>query len=162
MLVSHETSVKHKPVIAALDVCSGEERHEVLNKIVLEQARTVADVIGSAISVVNAFRMVTPMMAVGAIDPTPYPTPADLLREHLEEARMLGAPYKVARENVYVEEGSAAYTINHRAKELGAGIIVIGTVARKGIGGAVIGNTAESVLEGSPVDVLVVKLPVNI
>jgi len=36
---------------------------------------------------------------------------------------------------------------------------VIGTVGRQGLSGSLIGNTAESVIEGTSVDVLVVKLP---
>ena len=37
--------------------------------------------------------------------------------------------------------------------------IVLGTVARKGISGALIGNTAEGVLESAHCDVMVVKQP---
>jgi len=53
--------------------------------------------------------------------------------------------------------GPAEFVINNIAKDLEAGVVVLGTVARTGMSGLFIGNTAEAVLEGSSTDVLVVK-----
>ncbi len=47
--------------------------------------------------------------------------------------------------------------IPHLQKQLDAVVTVIGTVARTGISGALIGNTAEVVLDSLESDVLVLK-----
>ena len=43
------------------------------------------------------------------------------------------------------------------ARELGAGILVMGAVSRSGLKRVFIGNTAERILESLPCDVLVIK-----
>ena len=56
-----------------------------------------------------------------------------------------------------MREGAADRVIKDYAQELDAGVIVLGTVARSGISGLFIGNTAESVMEHTQSDVVVVK-----
>lgn len=158
LLVSGQESIYGKPVLASVDVCSGEENHEKLNKVVIEQARLIASIVNGKINLVNAWRAATPMMAVGSIDSTPYPTPSDLQKEHKKAAQTLAGNHDLGNAQIHIEEGAPAYVINHVAGNVDAGLIVIGTVARTGISGALIGNTAEGVLEGANCDVLVVKL----
>ena len=158
LLVSELDTTAGKPLLAAVDVCSGEENHEKLNEVVMELAKGLAAVLNMPIELVNAWRAATPMMAVGSVDSTPYPTPADLHKEHKQASQALGESNGIEASKVHVEEGAPAYVINHVADAVGAGLIVMGTVARTGISGALIGNTAEGVLEGSNCDVMVVKL----
>lgn len=157
LLVSELKSVRGKPVLAAIDVCSGEENHEALNEVVMNQTIRLAEIQGAEPQVVNACRTPTAMMAVGSVDSTPFPTPANLYKEHLEATKEIAGERGITQ--TYIEEGSPAFVINQVANEINAGVIVIGTVARTGLSGALIGNTAEGVLESANCDVLVVKLP---
>ncbi|MBT3831512.1 MAG: universal stress protein [Gammaproteobacteria bacterium] len=158
LLVSPLESTHGKPVLAAVDVCSGDDYHDDLNRIVLSQAQRIARVLGSDCALVNAYRIAMPALAVGTIDTMPLPTSKELIleREVAIQALETGA---IAENQMYVEEGNAAVAINQTARNLNAGLIVIGTVGRQGLSGSLIGNTAESVIEGTSVDVLVVKLP---
>lgn len=158
LLTSNLESVHKKPVLAAVDVCSGEENHDRLNEIVLENANNIAGIIEGKATMANAFRAATPLMAVGSLDATPYPTPRDLENEHVVVAGELAQRYNIAQEDIVIEEGSPSFVINKVANEIGAAVIVIGTVARTGISGALIGNSAEGVLEATDVDIMVVKL----
>ncbi|MNC78058.1 Universal stress protein E [compost metagenome] len=54
-------------------------------------------------------------------------------------------------------EGPADVLIPYTASKYDAVVTVIGTVARTGISGALIGNTAEVVLDALECDVLVLK-----
>ncbi len=157
LLVSTIPTTRGKTVLAAVDVCSGDDAHDALNDIVLYQTERIARALGSKCALVNAFRTATPAMTVGSIDSVPIPTPRDLIRERQTGADELLAKSKVETKDIFIEEGSAAVIINDVARRIDAGVIVIGTVARKGLGAAIIGNTAEAVLEGSSVDVMVVK-----
>lgn len=157
LLVSDQDSIRNKPVLAAIDVCSGDENHEALNTVVLESARRLSSVLDSPTHTVNSWRAPTQMMAVGSIDTTPYPSPENLRKEHEEALHKVTKELTIAKN--HLGEGSPTYVINQVAKEITAGVIVLGTVARKGISGALIGNTAEGVLESANCDVMVCKQP---
>lgn len=157
LLVSEQDSIRNKPVLAAVDVSSGDENHDELNGIVLDQARRLSSVLDSPTHAVNSWRAPTQMMAVGTIDTTPYPSPQNLRQEHEEALNKVTEGLTIAK--THLDEGSPTYVINQVANDISAGVIVLGTVARKGISGALIGNTAEGVLESAHCDVMVVKLP---
>lgn len=61
--------------------------------------------------------------------------------------------------NVHVDPGIAPEYLPRMAAEWHADIVVMGAVSRSGLTRAVIGSTAERVLETLPCDVLVVKSP---
>lgn len=158
MLVSELDSIAGMPMLAAVDVNSGEENHDALNKIVLDRGKALGRVLGCELHAVNSWRASTPMMAVGSVDSTPMPTPADLHKEHRHATQALATEHGIAEACIHVEEGAPAWAITKTAESINAGMIVMGTVARTGLSGALIGNTAESVLETTKCDVLVVKL----
>ncbi|MGV8943329.1 universal stress protein [Thermomonas sp.] len=57
----------------------------------------------------------------------------------------------------HLRRGTAATVIPETARQVQAGLVVMGTVARTGIAGLLIGNTAEAVLEQLQCSVLAVK-----
>jgi len=159
LLVNGAVEVHGKPVVAAIDVEDRDEQHAKLNHVVLQQARAVAGVVSGQVHCVNAWHVGAAVMATGSVDPTPYAISRDMRAEHVKAARHIAAGYGVTADHVMVEEGPSHLVIREAAKEIGAGIIVIGTIARSGVSGLFVGNTAESVLEGSTTDILIVKSP---
>ena len=67
--------------------------------------------------------------------------------------------YKSVRPNTHLSRGDARNVIPELARELHADLVVMGTVARTGISGLLIGNTAESILDQLECSVLAVKPP---
>ena len=157
LLVSDLEVVHGKPIIAAVDVCSQDANHEELNHIVMEQSLRVAAVLESEVNCVNAWYVNSAVMAAGSVDAAPYQIAHAQKIDHLNESRVLCEKYSIPGDRIFVEEGNAAFIINHIAREIDAGVVVIGTVARRGMSGLFIGNTAEAVLESSTTDVMVVK-----
>lgn len=79
---------------------------------------------------------------------------ADKLREQI------GADaYNYISPHFHLIRGSAQKLIAAKAVELNADIVVMGTVARTGIPGFIIGNTAEAILDQLTCSVLAVKPP---
>lgn len=70
---------------------------------------------------------------------------------------LAGIPAKPGRFHVHLLKGDPAALIPEFAKSVGADLIVMGTVARAGIMGLLIGNTAETVLQRVDCSVLAVK-----
>lgn len=61
--------------------------------------------------------------------------------------------------HIHVVKGPAQYVVSKLARELSVDLVVMGTVARTGIDGFFMGNTAESILEELDCSVLTVKPP---
>jgi universal stress protein E len=75
------------------------------------------------------------------------------------QIREITDAYEVADANLHVDAGMAAEYLPRTAAEWHADILVMGAIARSSLKRALIGSTAERVLETLPCDVLVVKLP---
>jgi nucleotide-binding universal stress UspA family protein len=73
------------------------------------------------------------------------------------DALLTIVPDAPGRRSVHLLKGEPAETIAQFAKEGQVDLIVMGTVARAGIGGLLIGNTAETVLQRVDCSVLAVK-----
>ena len=67
--------------------------------------------------------------------------------------------YESIHPNTHLSKGDARNVIPELAQELHADLVVMGTVARTGIPGLLIGNTAESILDQLDCSVLAVKPP---
>jgi len=72
-------------------------------------------------------------------------------------ANMLQPKRGQSMEQVYSKFGQAQKEIPRLAKSLEADLVVMGTVARTGVAGLFIGNTAEAILEQIECSVLAVK-----
>jgi len=77
-------------------------------------------------------------------------------RQHLDHAI---APFRsqIARRGVHLVKGDARVVIADFAASHGFDLLVVGTVARSGVAGRLIGNTAEAMLNQLPCSTLVVK-----
>lgn len=157
LLVGQMDSIVGKPVIAALDVGTRDEAHDELNRIVLSQSQVVSQVVGSEVYALNACVFPSSAWGYSPTDPIPYETTRAQIKENLEEITQLTHEFGMDRNNVAVKEGTPSMVINAYTEEIDAGIVILGTIARSGLSGLFIGNTAETVTENSITDVLVVK-----
>ena len=67
--------------------------------------------------------------------------------------------YDYLRPTPHLRQGTAGEAIPAIASELAAELVVMGTVGRTGIAGLLIGNTAETILDGIAASVLAIKPP---
>jgi universal stress protein E len=157
LLVSGTPEVHGKPVLATVDLENQDERHQALNKVVLERTHALSDLIDGDVHLVNAYNLMTVTGNGASMDTLKYDVIRGRRDEYLTMAKSMAEDINVAKENVHLEEGAPEMVVNHVAEKLNAGIIVLGTMARTGVSGLFIGNTAESVLESSNCDVFIVK-----
>lgn len=81
-----------------------------------------------------------------------------ILGDELRE-RIGATAYEKLSLNFHLPKGSAKKLVAALAAELSADLVVMGTVARTGISGLIIGNTAETILDQLECSVLAVKPP---
>ena len=117
--------------------------------------------------VVHAGHAYVPLAVAAAIDSgiTPIAMPSDSGSSELqakEERRRMSAltdRCDIPPERTHVEVGVASEVLPALSLQIGADILVLGAVSRRGLAKIFIGSTAEHVLERMPCDVLVVKPP---
>jgi|TARA_Y100000310_G_scaffold344698_1_gene458872 universal stress protein E len=153
LLVSDSRPVKGRDIIAAVDLSSEDDDHGELNRLLLSQAVMISRLIQSQVKIVNAS---TP--GSGELNSSVESKVQQGIDDaYRDKALALADQFKLPSAQVIIKEGSAEKVVNELAESSNAAVIILGTVARSGLAGLFIGNTAERVLEDSKSDVLVVK-----
>lgn len=139
-------------VLAAVDVGNGDEEHMVLHKSIIDQGFRIASLTHGQLHVVSAH----PAPTLAVMDAA-YPIDTEYEASYRAACKEFQRQFEIDDDRLHIKEGPADIIIQHVAKKLGAVVTVIGTVARTGLSGALIGNTAEIVIDKLKSDVLVLK-----
>ncbi|MGF6593072.1 universal stress protein [Pseudomonas sp. 2835] len=139
-------------ILAAVDVGNHDEAHRLLHTSIIDHGYAIASLAKGELHVISAH----PSPMLSASDPV-YQLKDTIERKYREECAAFQAEFDISNERLHVAEGPADVLIPYTAKKYEAAVTVIGTVARTGISGALIGNTAEVVLDALECDVLVLK-----
>ncbi|WP_369959291.1 universal stress protein [Pseudomonas benzenivorans] len=139
-------------ILAPIDAGNSDVNHRVLHAGIVGHGHDIARMTGGTLHLMSAH----PCAELLASDPL-YQVKDRIEALYREQCKALQAEYEIADDCLHIEEGPADSLIPAVAKRLGAALTVIGSVARSGLSGALIGNTAESVLDSLDCDVLVLK-----
>jgi len=137
---------KSDRILACLDLESGDPQHARLNGVVMRDARAFADIVGMDLYIACAY--------ADSIDTEHLPLKThggDITREQLGEL------YDLDPTRVILRQGPIVETLREICNETDPSIVVMGTLARSGISGKLIGNTAEKLLDIVDADVLTVN-----
>ena len=137
---------KSDRILACLDLESGDPQHARLNGVIMRDARALADIVGMDLHIACAY--------ADSIDTEHLP-----LKTHGGEItrEQLGELYDVDPTRVILRQGNIVETLREICNETDPSIVVMGTLARRGISGKLIGNTAEKMLDIVDADVLTVN-----
>tara|TARA_R110000868_G_scaffold107314_3_gene293639 strand:- start:100 stop:1032 length:933 start_codon:yes stop_codon:yes gene_type:complete len=156
LLVKHSNWTA-SPILAAVDVLATDEQHIELNKDVLESAKLIAHLSSSELHVVSSYITHSVSAAIDFSNIDLDTINANSARYHQEKLNSLELEQLVDNNKNHVLAGVPEQAIPNVTKQINAQLVVLGTVARKGMSGALIGNTVESVLAELNCEVLVVK-----
>ncbi len=159
-LVSPQTTPKFKHVLACVDTTTGEHLDAELNNKIYELASSISHYHGGRLSIIQAWSIWNEQMLKGRMQPEEFTEMktnsqhqvAGLLDKFLQQHGD-----SIRAENVHCIEGEAADAIPDFATTHGVDLIVLGTVARSGTAGILMGNTAEQILSRIECSVLAVK-----
>jgi len=133
-------------ILACIDLESEDQQHTRLNNVIIRNARAVAEIIGMDLCIASVYK--------NSIDETRFPIKVDTSGSIEEELARL---YGVEPGNLYLRQGAAVETLVGICKETDPSILIIGSIARTGVRGKLIGNTAEKLLDAVDADVLTVN-----
>jgi universal stress protein E len=137
---------KSDRILACLDLESCDAQHARLNNVIMRDARAFADIVGLDLYIGCAY--------VNAID-----------GEHLAietRGRKIGREqladlYQLTPDRVKLRRGNVVEALRAICEETEPSIVIMGTLARTGIRGKLIGNTAEKLLDIVDADLLTVN-----
>lgn len=139
-------------VLAAVDAGNADSEHRTLHSSIISHAFDIATLAQGTLHVVSAY----PSPMLSAADPT-FQLKDTIEARYIANCKTFQNELALESDCVHIEEGPADVLIPFTANKLNAVLTVIGTVARTGIAGALIGNTAEVILDTLDCDVLVLK-----
>jgi len=151
-----------KKILVALDPFDQAETPSELNQRLLHWSRTIGATHHAPIRLLHVFRVYGERILLERMNPGDFEKYAN---EELAHARKRVEYIREStrdddtRIEVDIVEGSAEQVIPAYATNNNIDLLVLGTVARSGIRGILIGNTAEVVLENAPCSILAVKPP---
>ncbi|KMM86251.1 Nucleotide-binding universal stress protein, UspA family [Pseudomonas taetrolens] len=152
LLVKTHRDWEHGVVLAAVDVGNNDPEHMALHSSIVDHGFRIASLAHAQLHVISAH----PAPTLAMVDEV-YPMDTQLQASYRAECQVFQQRCEVEDDRLHIEEGPADMVIPRVAKSLGAVVTVMGTVARTGLSGALIGNTAEVVIDKLDSDILVLK-----
>jgi universal stress protein E len=151
-------------VVAAVDPTHEDDEHAELDRLIVEQADEIAGKAGGELLIVHTFERLTGIGAEATRTFKPIRLPVDELSERMEQAERkkldaLARSFDIDPRRVHQLPGRAREVLPWFARERKADLVVMGAIARWGLRKAIIGSTAEHVLDDLPCDILIVKRP---
>jgi universal stress protein E len=155
LLVAEKKWHRTKPVMVALDLSSEVATKRKLNDKVLGLAKGLADILDVELEIIAAIEIPRLLSDLDLVDPIAYVKEA---KEAMKpQIKKLAAAHGIPEKAFHCKRGPVEKVLTSRAAKVRAQIVVMGTVARKGVKARLLGNTAEKVLEHMKTDVLAVK-----
>jgi universal stress protein E len=156
LLLCTATPWRRNPrILAAVDMRTTDRAHETLNRKVLETACMFAGLHGGEVHCVYAIDVPRALSELDIADPRGFTS--DAQRTAVERLKALTGSYGIPATNLHVPTGKIGHAVNRLSARLKADLMVMGTTARRGLRGLVIGNSAEKVLMKARSDVLALK-----
>jgi universal stress protein E len=144
-------------ILAAINVGVDDDNHISLNEEITKQALHFAKLLSSNVHLVNSFPG-TPaniVIEIPEFDPTTYDESAKLHHEQCMQVH--SEKHHINKQHCHVAIGLPEDVITQYAEQLDAELVVLGTTGRQGISAALLGNTAEHVIDKLNCDVLTIK-----
>ncbi len=159
MLVKPEAWKPEPTIICALDAF--DEAHDDLNVALLKEGDALSRILHGSLHLVTAYplfeRWVGELGGLRDYDSLKR----DVEKEIRDRIVALAGGAGVAYERLYADEGPPEHVIATLAEDLSAELVVVGTHARQGLKGMVLGNTSERLVHHLATDVVTVHAPMN-
>ena len=157
LMVKQHDWPKEGNIIAAVNIGTDDPEHDALNTKVVETAKHFCSLLSSHLHLVNAFPGAVMNLAIEIPEFDPHGYTANVEQHHRGAMIDFAANYAIPAEHQHVVQGLPESAIPQTAANIDAELVVLGTVGRVGLSAAIIGNTAEQVIDALNCDVLAIK-----
>ena len=157
LLVKDHAWPEQGNIIAAVNSVSDNEQHLALNKRIISDAKFLCELANAKLSLVNTYPATPVNIAIEIPEFNPSQYNEAVKKHHEDETYALAEANGLTQQDCVVKEGLPEDVIPFIAKEKDAELVGIGTVGRTGLSAALVGNTAEHVIDSLDCDVLALK-----
>lgn len=150
----------HPSVLAMVDPTHEHDKPAELDHRIVAEADRLAAGLGGALHLVHCFDAApfAGSLGITAMSGADIQSAAAaLFIEHRTRLDELAARHGIPPERVHLRDGPPANAIPEAVSDLGGDLAVMGVLSRSGLEKVFLGNTAETVLDRLPCDVLMVK-----
>jgi universal stress protein E len=157
LLVKPHDVQENSTIVAALGVSARDDVHVSLSDKVAENAHGLSELLDSEVHFANSYTGAPIHIAVEVPNFSPEVYNSSVEERHIKKVQELGHKYKLDNANIHVLEGLPEDVVPNICKKHNAGLLVIGSVGRQGLSAALLGNTAELIIDAVECDTLVIK-----
>jgi nucleotide-binding universal stress UspA family protein len=160
LLVRHGTREPQPQIVGAVNASTDDPAEQALNARIVEWTLLMADLLGGTATLLQAWTPFAERMVRSYAHDTAFAEYVDRVREGTaSDLHELAASFgdRASALPVVHRRGEPEAVIPEFVVGHGTDLLVMGTVARGGIAGLLIGNTAERILRRLPCSVLAVK-----
>ncbi|NMH63935.1 universal stress protein UspE [Shewanella salipaludis] len=156
MVKEHDWPVAGK-ILCAVNVSTEDESHQALNGKIIEHGKALAEKFAGQVHLVNGFPGTPVNLAIELPDFDAHSYNEAIRMQHELRVNYLANEYGIPINQCHVKEGLPEDVIPELAEQLDAELVILGTVGRTGFSAALIGNTAEHVIDSLTCDLLAIK-----
>lgn len=157
LLVKNNEWPENGRVLAAVHLGAEDDLHIQLNKRITCYSRDLANLIDGQLHVINAYPPAPANIAIELPDFDPELYNQSVKEQHESLMKDYVQEYSLDTSMAHLEEGLPDDAIIDTAYNLDAAVVVLGTCGRSGLSGALIGNTAEHVIDQLNCDLLALR-----
>lgn len=158
LLVNEHSSSYPQRILAAVDPFDTHDKPSELNDEVLDAALAMAYQCDAAVHVAHAYQYLPSAAPMGAETAFADAKLFEQIREdHRRQFLDFGRSHSIPEDRMHLVEGEPADVIAKLAEDINADLVVLGTVARRGLKRVLMGSTAEEILGAVRCDVMVLK-----
>ncbi|MBE8167953.1 MAG: universal stress protein UspE [Shewanella sp.] len=156
LLVKEHAWPVNGKIVCAVNVGDDNE-HQALNSRIIQHAKLLANQFKAEIHLVNAYpgTPVNISIELPSFDAFSYNESVRI--EHETQLTKMAEIHGINIDNCHAKEGLPEDVIPEVAEALDSELVILGTVGRTGISAALIGNTAEHVIDNINCDLLTLK-----
>ncbi|QFU22807.1 universal stress protein UspE [Shewanella eurypsychrophilus] len=156
LVKDHDWPVAGK-ILCAINVGSEDDDHQTLNGKIIEHAKVLAEQFDAQVHLVNGYPGTPVNLAIELPDFDAHTYGETIRMQHEQRVCYLANGYGISSDFCHVKEGLPEDVIPEIARQLDAELVILGTVGRTGFSAALIGNTAEHVIDSINCDLLAIK-----
>ncbi|MGL4474755.1 MAG: universal stress protein UspE, partial [Shewanella sp.] len=158
LMVKEHAWITQGKILCAVNISHTEENDtDSFNHKIIEQGLLLARQFDAQVHLVNAYPGTPINLAIELPDFDAKTFNDSVKTQHQSRVEHLAHHYGISLANCHVEEGLPEDVIPHVAQTLDAELVILGTIGRTSLFAALIGNTAEHVIDSLNCDLLAVK-----
>lgn len=156
LVKEHDWPVAGK-ILCAINVGSEDDDHQALNSRIIEHAKMLAAQFDAQVHLVNGYPGTPVNLAIELPDFDAHTYGETIRMQHEQRVCSLANGFDISNDFCHVKEGLPEDVIPDIAAKIDAELVILGTVGRTGFSAALIGNTAEHVIDSINCDLLAIK-----